>query len=152
SSSAHTALLPWLMGWRYGELDARQRNHFEVALHAGTVAALLLGVRRGRPPATLRLGARQLRLAVLASAPPALAGYLLERRLERRLRDPRKLASGLALGGAALALAGRCAEARTQGEATACDALLLGFAQALALLPGVSRNGAALTVARLRGF
>ena len=45
SSSAHVALVPWLLGWPYDDLDADQRKAFEVALHAGTVAALLLGLR-----------------------------------------------------------------------------------------------------------
>ena len=45
SSSAHTTLVPWLAGWPYEELDPRLRKSFEVALHAGTAAALLL-----RPP------------------------------------------------------------------------------------------------------
>ncbi|MGA7703869.1 MAG: undecaprenyl-diphosphate phosphatase, partial [Solirubrobacteraceae bacterium] len=45
SSSAHTALVPWLAHWRYGELDPNLRKSFEVALHAGTAVALLT-----RPP------------------------------------------------------------------------------------------------------
>src|SRR5437879_2760274 len=45
SSSAHVALVPWLAGWRYGELDAPTRKTFEVALHAGTAAALLIALR-----------------------------------------------------------------------------------------------------------
>jgi undecaprenyl pyrophosphate phosphatase UppP len=45
SSSAHTTLVPWLLGWSYPELDPELRKAFEVALHAGTAAALLVGLR-----------------------------------------------------------------------------------------------------------
>ena len=45
SSSAHTTLVPWLLGWSYPDLDPELRKAFEVALHAGTAAALLVGLR-----------------------------------------------------------------------------------------------------------
>src|ERR1700750_1125633 len=45
SSSAHTTLVPWLLGWPYPDTDADLRRAFEVALHAGTAAALLIGLR-----------------------------------------------------------------------------------------------------------
>ena len=46
SSSAHTILIPWLAGWPYVELDPELRKSFEVALHAGTAAALLVDLAR----------------------------------------------------------------------------------------------------------
>lgn len=46
SSSAHTTLIPWLAGWPYVELDPELRKSFEVALHAGTAAALLIDLGR----------------------------------------------------------------------------------------------------------
>jgi undecaprenyl-diphosphatase len=166
SSSAHIALIPRLAGWPEGELDVELRNSLEVALHAGTAAALLAysGMRAKRvspESAALRgevaLGLRELDghalvAAALALAPPALAGYLLERRLERRPSSPHALATGLALGGAALALADSRPGTRTLADAGPRDGLALGVAQALALLPGVSRNGATLTAARALGF
>ena len=45
SSSAHTELVPWLLGWEYAELDPELRKAFEVAVHAGTAAALLIVLR-----------------------------------------------------------------------------------------------------------
>src|SRR5207249_8513180 len=45
SSSGHLVLVPALLGWRYGELDGELRKSFEVALHAGTALALLIGLR-----------------------------------------------------------------------------------------------------------
>jgi undecaprenyl-diphosphatase len=184
SSSGHTTLVPWLAGWRYSELDPELRKSFEVALHAGTVAALLLrppwrtttsgpGNRVGdhssaAPPA--RVGPR---LGFLAAAviPPALAGYALGGVIERRLGTPTTITAGLLAGSAAIGGAEVCSKKgcptrargtpphrphdtgrRPAASADARDGLALGIAQALALVPGVSRNGATLAAARGRGF
>ena len=76
----------------------------------------------------------------------------MEQRLERRPSSPRALAAGLALGAAAMAWADTRPETRSLTDFAARDGLTLGLAQALALLPGISRNGATLTAARARGF
>ncbi|MFZ2113239.1 MAG: undecaprenyl-diphosphate phosphatase [Solirubrobacteraceae bacterium] len=200
SSSAHTTLVPWLAGWPYEGLDPRLRKSFEVALHAGTAAALLL-----RPPSESWRSARdgggrtalgtvvttkalptaadpnrpsrehtgtRLGFLIAGLAPPALAGYVFGEQIERRLGTPTKIAYGLLAGTAAMggvevykkwhapcARAGhRHFESNTtpaQIDATrptASDGLALGLAQALALIPGVSRSGATLAAARARGF
>lgn len=152
SSSAHISLLPWLFGSGYGSLDDEVRKGFEVALHAGTAAALMVALRAelGETVSALDRG----RAAFLAASalPPALVGYLLERPIERRLGTPGTIALGLAGGGAALALADRRPQRRTRDEADMVDGAWLGVAQASALFPGVSRSGATLTAARWRGF
>ncbi len=152
SSSAHIALLPRLAGWPEAQLDAELRNALEVALHAGTAAALLIALRGELVEALRELDGRRVGLAALALAPPALAGYLLEERLERRPSTPRALAAGLALGAAVMALTDAQGGGRPAADASPRDGLALGFAQALALLPGISRNGATLGTARARGF
>jgi undecaprenyl-diphosphatase len=111
---------------------------FEVFLHAGTACAL--------PPRSLPGP-----LALLTAAPAALAGLAFEKEIERRL-DSRAVAAGQVCGGLALLLAERSPERRPAGDAGIRDALLIGLAQACALVPGVSRNGATLTAARLLGF
>ncbi|MFI5005690.1 MAG: undecaprenyl-diphosphate phosphatase, partial [Solirubrobacterales bacterium] len=152
SSSAHTALIPRLAGWPEAQIDAELRNALEVALHASTAAALSIALR-GELAQTLReLDGRTFGSATLALAPPALVGYLLEQGLERRPSGTRALGAGLALGGAALALADSRPGTRKLADAGPRDGLALGVAQALALLPGVSRNGATLTAARARRF
>jgi undecaprenyl-diphosphatase len=130
SSSAHAALL-------LGDVEPERRKEIEVALHAGTLLAL--GPPRPAP------------WLLLATAPPALAGFLFEDAIQTRLGTPRSVAAGLAAGGVAMALADMRAERRGRAP-SAADALLLGVAQAAALVPGVSRHGAALTALRLRGF
>ena len=153
SSSAHVALVPWLLGWPYAELDPGLRKAFEVALHAGTVAALLVGMR-GEVAAEARLlDGRRLRLLALSTLPPAVAGLACEDAIERRLSTPAATAGGLAAGALAMAAAdARASGTRRREDARALDGLALGIAQACALAPGVSRSGAALTAARARGF
>lgn len=170
SSSAHTTLIPWLRRWPYATLDGERRKSFEVALHAGAALALALHMRGELLREATRVDRRRAAVVALALAPPALAGYALGPAIERRLGGPRSIAAGLAAGGVAMALAdarmGRLpapagpraagaeegAGTRAKDDATAGDGLALGLAQAAALIPGVSRNGATLTAARARGF
>jgi undecaprenyl-diphosphatase len=152
SSSGHVALVPWLLGWEYIRLDDELRKSFEVVLHAGTAAALLISLRREVSDAARGLDLRRASLIALSFAPPAIAGYVLERPIERHLGTPPTIAAGLIAGSVAMALADRAPQNRRHEEAGAADALFLGVAQALALIPGVSRNGATLAAARLRGF
>jgi undecaprenyl-diphosphatase len=152
SSSGHVALVPWLGGWSYSELDAELRKAFEVALHAGTAAALLIGLRDEVEEAARGLDRRRLQLIVLSFTPAGALAYLLERPIERRLGTPATVAAGLAAGALAMALADRRPQERTREQAGAGDALALGLAQACALVPGISRNGATLAAARARRF
>ena len=126
SSSGHLVLL--------GSDD----KSFEVFAHAGTAAALLLTL-----PAP--------RVRPLMLAPAAFAGLLLERPIEQRLGRTSTAVAQI-LGGAALIAADLAPAHRGESDTGARDELLIGAAQACALVPGVSRNGATLTAARLLGF
>ena len=139
------------------ELDDELRKSFEVALHGGAGAG---AGDRHAPRAARRGPARWTRAArcvvALSLAPPALAGWALQRPIERRLGGPARR-SRPAWSPAALAMAladARAPGRRTHGrdDAGPLDGLALGLAQALALAPGVSRSGATLTAARARGF
>jgi undecaprenyl-diphosphatase len=152
SSSGHIALLPWLLRWDYVELDDEQRKAFEVMLHAGTAAALLIGLSDEVDEAIRGLDSRTMTLIALSFAPPAIVGFLLERPIERHLGTPATIAAGLIAGAVAMAAADRSPQTRGHEEAGALDALWLGVAQACALIPGVSRNGATLVAARARRF
>ncbi len=150
SSSAHVEVIPWLLGWNYDELDAQLRKTFEVALHTGTAAALLITLREEALDA---LRSSRLRSVILlSSVPAAVAGYALERPIERRLGTPLTIAASLGAGGAGMAWADRRPEERVATDAAPADALYLGLGQAMALVPGVSRGGATRAAARLRGF
>jgi undecaprenyl-diphosphatase len=123
-----------------------------VALHAGAAAALAIGQRRLIASELRRLDARRAAVIALSFVPPAIIGYLFERPIERRLGTPRATAAGLLAGSAAIVLADLHPQQRGPGEAGPGDGLALGLAQAAALVPGVSRNGATLAAARWRGF
>ncbi len=153
SSSAHVELVPWLGGWEHAELDPELRKAFEVALHAGTACALLIVLRGEVQEAAGDLDGRRLTLVAGSFAVPAAAGLLAERAIEERLGGPRVIAAGLIAGAIAMAWAdARGRGDRRREQAGLLDALALGLAQACALWPGVSRNGATLTAGRLRGF
>jgi undecaprenyl-diphosphatase len=169
SSSAHTTLVPWLLGWHYGEIDPAVRKSFEVALHAGTSLGLAT-----RPP--WRTGAQDgggcalgrawfgvptsraglaVNIVTLAGAigPPAAAGFMLSETIERRFGTPRTIAAGLLAGSLAMCAAElRGGDSRPAHDARPGDGLALGAAQALALMPGLSRSGVTTAAARLRGF
>jgi len=152
SSSGHVALIPWLLHWDYDQLDDELRKSFEVVVHAGTAAALLITLRDEVDEAVRGLNARRLALIALSFAPPAVVGYSLERPIERRFGTPPTIAAALVIGAIAMAWSDRAAQERTHSEAGAADALWLGIAQACALVPGISRNGATLAAARARRF
>ncbi|HVE68911.1 MAG TPA: undecaprenyl-diphosphate phosphatase [Solirubrobacteraceae bacterium] len=172
SSSGHVALAPWLLRWPYPSLDPELRKAFEVALHAGTAAALGLALREEVADAARALDRRRLTLLAASAVPPALAALLLERRIEERISSPGAIALGLLAGSAAMVLAeaiasptegrtgssqdrseaGPSSPSRDRADAGLVDGIALGVAQACALWPGVSRNGATLVAARLRGF
>ncbi len=152
SSSGHIAVVPWLAGWDYSRLDDELRKSFEVALHTGTAAALLISLRREVDEAVRGLNPRSLLMIALSFAPPAVIGYRFERPIEQHLGTPPTVAGGLFVGAVAMALADRSPQERTHSDAGALDALCLGIAQACSLFPGVSRNGATLAAARYRRF
>ena len=179
SSSAHTILIPWLAGWPYAELDPELRKSFEVALHAGTAAALLIDLRAVEShPASAPCSTGSWRIAWprpscratggcahrLSRAPGSARRALVHSTGRRRLHvraasatspqrtphDRRRAAARRGGDGARrLPPPGRT---RTLQEARALDGLLLGLAQTFALVPGVSRSGAVLSAARARGF
>jgi undecaprenyl-diphosphatase len=152
SSSAHIVLVPWLAGWDWDGIDPELRKSFEVALHTGAAAALLIGQRRVILEELRQLDGRRVVFLGLSFLPAAVVGYRLERPIERRLGGPRATAYGLLAGAAAMLVADTRPQHRGRGDATPADGLALGIAQAAALAPGVSRNGVTLAAARWRRF
>ncbi|MET0557966.1 MAG: undecaprenyl-diphosphate phosphatase [Solirubrobacterales bacterium] len=152
SSSAHLVLVPWLAGWDWEAIDPELRKSFEVALHAGAAVALLIGQRRVIAEELRQFEHRRAVVLALSFLPAAIVGYVFERQIEQRLGGPRTTAVGLLAGAAAMLAADTCPQQRGRGDATPTDGLALGVAQAAALAPGVSRNGATLSAARWRRF
>jgi undecaprenyl-diphosphatase len=152
SSSGHLLLVPNMLGWSYRDLDPELRKSFEVALHAGGALALLIGLRTEVAAYVRSFSPANLVNLALSFAPAAVAASVFERRIEERLSAPGPVAVALIAGAAAMAVADDCPEERDREEATAVDAFLIGLAQACALMPGVSRNGATLSAARALRF
>ena len=159
SSSAHLSLAPWAFGWPEPGLA------FDVALHVGTLTALLwyfraewLALARAAMAVarTRRVETEQERRAaflVIATVPGALAGLLLELQAETIFRAPALTASALIVMGAILWIVDAgAARVRALPAMRWRDALLIGVAQAFALIPGVSRSGATITAGRALGF
>jgi undecaprenyl-diphosphatase len=163
SSSGHLIVVPWLLGWPEHSLA------FDVALHEGTlvaelyafagdwfrlVASALRGARAGRPFSEPE--GRLLGLLALASVPGAVMGLLLEHWAETTFRSPALVATTMFVMGAVLLVADR----RASGDrarlslmsVTVGQALAIGFAQGLALIPGVSRSGATISTGLFLGM
>jgi undecaprenyl-diphosphatase len=145
-------MVPRLAGWDWERLDPELRKSFEIALHGGAAMALLFTRRREISDELAALDGRRVLVLALSFLPAAIVGYRFERLIESKLGGPRSTAAGLIAGAVLMALADRRPQRRGHGDAGAADGLALGLAQAAALMPGVSRNGATLTAARLRGF
>ena len=145
SSSGHVAALPLLLGWEHASLEGSRRKEVEVALHGGGAAGLVVGLRK-------ELMALPLDVAVLSMIPTVGLAFAAEHWIEERLGGPRSLAGGLLAGSVALVLADRRPGDRLEEDAGPLDGVLLGLAQACALVPGVSRAGATLAAARALGF
>jgi undecaprenyl-diphosphatase len=159
SSSGHLIVVPWLMGWPDSGLA------FDVALHLGTLAAVgfafgkdwvrligagVRGISGGRPLADP--DARLLWYLALATVPGAVAGKLLEEWAETAFRSPALVALMMALMGVVLWIADRRAGlVGERREISLGEALLIGLAQALAIVPGTSRSGATISMALLLG-
>ena len=160
SSSGHLIAVPWLLGWPDHSLA------FDVALHLGTLFAVLYafagdwwqlirsvlqGAREGRPFG--QPGGRLLGLLALASVPGAVVGLLLEKWADTTFRSPALVAATMAAMGLILYLADRRAVGAgdAMGVSTR-DAVLIGLAQALAIVPGVSRSGATISMALFLGY
>lgn len=158
SSTAHLILVPWFLGWE------EQGLAFDVALHLGTLAALLWYFR-AEWIAFARAGFRILGgngkgpdqklvlLIVAATVPGGLAGLLAEDLVEAYLRSPLVVAAAL-VGVALVLVTAERSGSRTKGvdEISWTDALTVGAAQALAIVPGVSRSGITITAALFRGL
>jgi undecaprenyl-diphosphatase len=150
SSSAHLILMRYWFGWEIA--DPQTELMFDVALHAGTLMAILLYFWRDlvRLASALlentpeRAVERRLAWGILIGCiPAALAGSLFEEPIEQFFRAQYGLISGLLIGvGLLMALVDwRGRKVRALESIGLLDALLIGVAQALALIPGFSRSG-----------
>jgi undecaprenyl-diphosphatase len=161
SSSGHLILVPWLADWHYLENHAEFNKTFDVALHLGTLVAVVvyfwadvvryLGawVVSVRRRSVTTLDQRIAWWIFFATIPAAMAGALGEETIESRLGQPYQIAILLAVFGVVLWLADRLPQQRRIGDLGFWTAFAIGISQILALMPGVSRSGITITTGRL---
>jgi undecaprenyl-diphosphatase len=163
SSTAHLTLFPWLLGWQDPGLA------FDVALHAGTLVAVLfyffkdwltlglcgVGLKypANAPSEEVAQHKKLFWYMVIGTIPGGLLGALFERQIEDRFRTPYVIAISMV----AVALVMWWADSKSRltrplEQSNLGDALTIGTAQALALCPGVSRSGITITAGLFRGF
>lgn len=158
SSTAHLILVPYFFHWPDPGLS------FDVALHFGTLIAVVAYFWRewitifglifknesqksklNQPAGGQSYGNNILWLIIIATIPGALAGYLLESKAETVFRSPLIIAFTLASFGLVLYLMDKYAKhGKDIKELTIKDAIIIGFSQAIAIIPGVSRSGATI--------
>lgn len=159
SSSAHLALFPWLTG------AAAQPLVIDIAVHLGTLFAVLLYYRsdtglmlrgvadlsRGRYRTN---GARLIGLLTLATIPVVIAGMILHvTDMTSALRDPRVIGWAMLLFALPLYLSDRLGRSDRQVENWSLrHSIMMGLAQAFALIPGASRSGVTMTAGRWLGY
>jgi undecaprenyl-diphosphatase len=147
SSTAHLILFPWFFDWS-GEVDTLT---FDIALHGGTLLALLLCFWRDWIDLLFNKR-RLLGLILIASVPAGAAGFLLNDFAENHLRSPLLISVMLVLVGFVMLFAEKMSKYRNMGETDLKDALIIGAAQMLAIIPGVSRSGITISAGLFRGF
>jgi undecaprenyl-diphosphatase len=160
SSSGHLILVPWLANWHYLDTHPDFNKTFDVALHLGTLIAVVVyfwedvaryvrawfvSVRRRA------VDTQDQRIAwwiFAATIPTAIAGAAGEETIENNLGQPYQIAIFLAVFGVLLWVADRQPEERRIGQLGFKRAFLVGVSQILALMPGVSRSGITITTGR----
>lgn len=164
SSSGHLMLVPWALDWNDLD-DPSVKKAFDVALHLGTLVAVVAYFRRDivtyvREGTAVLLRRRvpaspDGRLAVLllvTTIPAALVGALFEDWIDSSLGTPTIIAVSLSVFGLVLWWADRRSGTRRPEQYGLRDALIVGSAQALALNPGTSRSGITMSAAMFLGF
>ena len=164
SSSGHLIIVPWLADWHYLEAHPDFNKTFDVAVHLGTLVAVVVYFWRDvvryvaawiRSVARRAVSGTDDRIAwyiFAATVPAALGGAAGEDVIEEKLGQPWQIAVLLALFGVLLWLADRLPERRGIEDLRFKTAFLVGVSQILALMPGVSRSGITITSGRAAGL
>ena len=158
SSSGHLVLAPYLFEW------TDQGLAFDVAVHFGSLAAVCIFFRRDIASllgggiqvlgGNVKTPESRMALAIaMGTVPASIAGLMFASWIEANLRDPAVIVYTLAGYGILMALADRFGRReRNMADVGYKDAIIIGCAQALALVPGTSRSGVTITAARILGF
>ena len=164
SSSGHLILVPWIADWRYLEAHPDFNKTFDVALHLGTLVAVVAyfwadvvryvgaWITSVRRRAVTTTDGRLAWGVFFATIPAAIAGAAGEETIESHLGQPWQIAIFLAVFGVLLWLADRRPQRRGLDGLGVGTAFAIGVSQILALMPGVSRSGITITTGRFSGL
>lgn len=147
SSTAHLILFPWFFGWK-GDVNTLT---FDVALHAGTLAALLLCFWKDWVELFIKKQ-RLLGMIVFASIPAGVVGFFLNDIVEKSLREPLLISVMLMAVGFVMLAAEKADKYKDMEKMDYIDALTIGISQAVALIPGVSRSGITISAGLFKGL
>ena len=163
SSSAHLNIIPWMFGWINQPGFTEAFNGFDVALHFGTLLAIIMVffkdwielIKGGFKYAVKKEKTVQGRMfwyIVLATIPGGIIGFLLDHFCQDVLNRPIIIAIALMVMGVVLYFVDKNAKNKVKyEEMTLKQTFLIGLSQALAFIPGVSRSGVTITTARAMG-
>jgi undecaprenyl-diphosphatase len=147
SSTAHLVLFPWFFNWS-GEVNTLT---FDIALHAGTLLALLICFWRDWIDLILKKQKIFL-LIIVATIPAGIAGFFLNDLAEHKLRSPLLISVMLIVVGFVMLIAEKAYKFKDVENTTLGDAIIIGISQAIAIIPGVSRSGITISAALFSGF
>lgn len=146
SSTAHLVIVPWIFGWS-GTINSLS---FDIAVHFGTLLSLLFCFWRDWLNILFR-DRRMLIFLILGTIPAGIGGVAFHEIIENQLRNPLIIVFTLIFFGALMLLAERIGK-RQRNSITLSDTILIGTAQAVALIPGVSRSGITITAGLFKGL
>lgn len=159
SSSGHLVLVPWWLGWDSPPLV------YDVAVHVGTTTAIIIyfwqdwlrllqaGLTALRQRTIRETEAKLLLFIIVGTLPAALAGMFLEDYFEETFSEPALVAAMLLVTAALLTISEQLtASQKDLDSMTWIDAILIGFAQAVAIVPGISRSGSTISAGLSRNI
>jgi len=146
SSTAHLILFPWFFNWE-GEVNTLM---FDVALHAGTLLALMICFYRDWIDMVMR-DRKMLGIILVATIPAGLVGALLHHAVENALRSPLIIVFSTTAFGILMIAAEKLSK-MNKDRTSMADGIFIGVAQAIALIPGVSRSGITITAGMFRNL
>lgn len=164
SSSAHLAIIPWMLGWTNSEIFNIDFEAFDVALHFGTLLAIVIFffkdwlelIKGGYKQVVKKeksFEGKMFWYLVIATIPGGIIGFVLDKFVGNSLETPIIIALALIIMGIILYVVDKKAKSNIKYEnMTFKQTFLIGLSQCLAFIPGVSRSGITMTTGRMMGI
>lgn len=164
SSSAHLTIIPWMLGWTNSEVFNLSFEGFDVALHFGTLLAIVIFffkdwmelIKGGYNQVVKKQKSFEGKMfwyLVFATIPGGIIGFALDKFVGNNLETPIIIAIALILMGIVLYIVDKKSKSNVEFENMSFkQTFLIGLSQCLAFIPGVSRSGITMTTGRIMGI